>query len=170
VTRAALARRAAPLKIGARAICRLAGRLDSWPALERGLDHGLAALALYDDICDWEHDLEAGRWNAFIAGTAAGSQRPANRDRNRTAVLLAMVTRGAAGEAMARVRLEALRAADLAQRAGCEPLGAHFRWLAERAAGQGSEVDGHYAALGERMARLFLGPPVVETPMGGGIS
>ena len=166
---AALAHRAAPLQIGARAVCRLAGREAAWPDLERCLDHGLAALALYDDVCDWERDVDAGRWNAFVARVGVASQVPEQRDRNRAAVRVAMLTRGAAGEALERVRDEALRCSAAAAALGVEPLAAHFRWLADRAVEQGAAVDRHYASLADRMTQLFLDPSsVAQSPVAGG--
>ena len=91
-----LAARGAPLKICAFAVCLLTARTDVYPALDRCLDGALTGLALYDDLGDWRADLEAGRWNAFVADLADRPQLPEFRERNRASVLVALMTRDAA--------------------------------------------------------------------------
>ena len=58
------------------AVCELAGRMDAFPTLARCLDHALTGLARYDDIGDWQSDLAAGRWNAFVAAAGGHRQQP----------------------------------------------------------------------------------------------
>lgn len=153
-----LAARGAPLKAGARAMTLLGNRPAAWPLVERCLDAALTALALYDDASDWERDLEAGRWNAFVAGVGVADQRPANRDANRARVLLALLDDGAATEAYGMVSAEAGRAAVLAAEVGCEPLAEHLRAVATRAVLEGDAIEAHYAAAAARMTRMLFEP------------
>jgi hypothetical protein len=155
--RRSLARRGAPLKVGARAICLLADRPSAWPAVEACLDQALTALARYDDLCDWEADLAAGRWNAFVASVTTAPQAIANSRRNRSAVLLALMVDGAASAGFARVAADARRAAALAESVGCAPLGDHLASIGARAAGQGSAVDTHYVGAADRATTLIFG-------------
>ena len=72
---ARLAARGAPLKVPAFAICLLTDRIDAYPILDRGLDHALTALVLYDHFGDWQADLAAAveRARRRGVGPAAGS-------------------------------------------------------------------------------------------------
>lgn len=155
--RQSLARRGAPLQVGARATCLLADRPELSRPVEACLDHGLSALALYDDLCDWESDLAAGRWNAFIASVADAPQTAANRSRNRSAVLLALMVDGAASSGFARVATEAGRAAALAESVGCGPLAEHLASIGARAAAQGSAVETHFVGAADRATTLIFG-------------
>jgi hypothetical protein len=157
-----LAARGAPLKISAFAICLLAARVDLYPDLDRLLDDALEALVLYDHIADWQADLEAGRWNAFIAGISAGPQVPAERVRHRRAVLVAMMTTDAIAIHIGRVEAGVLRAADRADNLGVPvpALATHLRRFACQAGEQGRDLQAHYRELGDRAARLLLDPPV----------
>ena len=152
-----LATRGAPLNVGARAICLLADRAASVPVVEACLDHALTALALYDDLCDWETDLAAGRWNAFVASLTDAPQTAANRSRNRAAVLLALMTGTAASDAFGRVAAEADRAAALARSLGSAELAQHLATVAIRAVAQGSDVASHYAGAADRATTLIFG-------------
>ena len=152
-----LARRGAPLKVGARAICLLADRDRDWPAVDRCLDHALASLALYDDLCDWDADLEAGRWNAFVASLVSLAQAPETRRRNRSAVLVALMVDDAASRGFGRVQADALKAAVLARAIGSPPLAEHLAESAARAADQGAAVQAHYRAAAHRANELLVG-------------
>jgi hypothetical protein len=149
--------RAAPLYIPAAAICRLTGRQDCWPALKRCLAHALTALVLYDQLVDWEDDLAAGRWNAFVATITPGPQDAAHRERNRAAVLAALLVRGAGATAYARVESESRAAAAIAAELGIEPLRTFLTAYAERTAEQGLLVQGHYDEVADRAVGLFFG-------------
>jgi hypothetical protein len=155
--------RGAPLKVGAFAVCLLARRMDRWVLVERCLDHALAALVRYDQVRDWEDDLRADRWNAFVAAVSSLPQRPATRDRNRSAVLAALLTRGAAAAEFGRIRAEALRAAHLAVEVGCPPLAGFLSGYAERTAAQGAEVEAHYRGAAERARTLMFGASAPRT-------
>ena len=117
-----LARRGAPLKIGAAAIALLAGRSDALAAFEECLDHALSALVMYDDFSDWRDDADAGRWNAFVA-FAGGT-----RDKTMLALLL-----GRERAYANRIRDEAMAAAGLVTQFGCPALANHLRAFARRA-------------------------------------
>jgi hypothetical protein len=155
-----LAARGAPLKVGARAICLLADRAAAWPMVDACLDNALTALALYDDVCDWEADLAAGRWNAFVASVTDRPQDAPNRWRNRSAVLVALMTGTAASDGFGRVAAEADRAAALARSLGSAALAAHLATVGARAAAQGSAVESHYVGAVDRATTLIFGATV----------
>jgi hypothetical protein len=157
-----LAGRGAPLRISAFAVCLLADRIDAFPALGRCLDHALEAMVLYDHFGDWEADLDAGRWNAFVASTSRGPQHPEQRDRHRTAMLVAMLTTDAVAAHFGRIEVEMLEAAVLAEALEV-PVPALGSWSREFASGiqrQGASLHEHYGSLADRAARLLLQTPV----------
>jgi hypothetical protein len=149
--------RGAPLKVSGFAICVLADRMDAWRALEFCLDQALTALVLYDQFLDWEADLGAGRWNAFVAATSAHEQRAENLERNRASVLAAMLARGATSDHFARVRAAATEAAALAERLGVSGLHAHLSQYAITTARQGAEIEAQYVRTAEQARQLLFG-------------
>lgn len=157
-----LAARGAPLKISAFAVCDLAQRVDLYPAVDRLLEDALEALVLYDHIADWQTDLDAGRWNAYVAGISDGAQVPSERTRHRRAVLVAMMTTDAVSIHVGRVEAGLLRSANLAEKliVPVPALVTHLRGFARQAGEQGREWRAHYRDLGDRAARLLLDPPV----------
>jgi hypothetical protein len=82
-----LAGRGAPLKICCAAGCLLANRADAIGALTGALDHALAATVLLDHLHDWAQDLQAGRYNTFVAYASDVPQVSAHRESNRMRVL-----------------------------------------------------------------------------------
>jgi hypothetical protein len=153
-----LAARGAPIKIAAHACCVHARRLDVWPTLERSLDGAVTALALYDQFCDWEIDLAAGRWNAFVGRVAGADQgRAARRDRNRAAVLTAMMTQPIVREHFEAATRAAAEAATLAADIGVVELARFLTAWAARTSEQGETVAAHYRGAGDRAAQLFFG-------------
>lgn len=156
-----LAARGAPLKISAFAVCRLTDRVDLYPSVDRILDEALEALVLYDHLADWQADLDAGRWNAFVAGLSDGPQTVADRVRHRRAVLVAMMTTDAVTQHIGRVEAGVLRAADLSEalEVPLPPLVAHLRAFARQAGERARELQAHYQDLGDRAARLLLDGP-----------
>lgn len=157
---ARLAMRGAPLKVPAFAICLLTDRRDAYPILDRGLDHALTALVLYDAFGDWQSDLATGRWNAFVAATSDLPQVPATRDRNRVAVQLALLRGGTVETYVSRVTAELERAATLFEVLGPTPAVAHLRSSAASIAAQGAAWQADYDDLAELASRLFLDPPI----------
>jgi hypothetical protein len=157
-----LAARGAPLRLPAMAVCLLAGRMDRWPVVDRCLEHGLAALVRYDQLHDWEADLAAGRWNAFVASWSGRPQRPEWRERNRAAVLAGLLARGAAGEEFGRIRDQTEMAAECADQLGCLPLGTWLREYADRTARQGKEIEEQYQRAAERAVQLMFGHRLQE--------
>ena len=153
-----LATRAAPIKIAACGCCLLAGRNDVWPVLDRCLDRAVTALVLYDQFFDWEADLAAGRWNAFVAGISA---------RNRAAVLTAMLTREVVPEHFGLIAAEADAAARLGDALGLDELATYQRSWANAASAQGEEVTHHYRRAADRATRLLF-PSAVGISIGGG--
>lgn len=152
--------RGAPIKIAAFACCLLAERMADWPSLERCLDHAMSALVAYDQFCDWEEDLSAGRWNTFVAAVSRGQQGPAERDRNRAAVLTAMLTRDVIDEHFRRIAAEAEDAAALASELGLQSLRAYLVDWAARSAAQGAEVARHYRSVADRATQLMFGTAI----------
>jgi hypothetical protein len=151
-----LGRRGAPLKIAALGMCLLADRSSRFPQLEDCLDHALAGLVLYDHFMDWEDDLAAGRWNTFIADSSTLPQTTRNRARNRSSVLLAMMTADAAATHFAVIQEElsaAIVAADLMSLA---PLANHLRRYAAQTADQGLVLQSHYRDLAERATNVMF--------------
>jgi hypothetical protein len=148
-----LATRGAPVKIAGYACCLVADRLDVWPELERSLDQAVTGLVLYDQFVDWEADLAAGRWNAFVAAT---------HERTRAAVLTAMLTSDVVREHFDAIRKEVDEAAKLAFAIGVTELSAFLTTWAAQVSAQGASVDAHYRAAADQAMRLFFG-----TRMGG---
>ncbi len=82
-----LAARGAPLKIGCAAACLLAGRDSDVAVLASVVDLVVSSVVLLDDEFDWVEDLEAGRYNAFVAYCSDLPQTDEQREANRQAVL-----------------------------------------------------------------------------------
>ena len=152
-----LAARGAPLRISAFAMCLLAWRIEAYGALEACLDHALAGLALEDHIGDWRHDLEAGRWNAFVATITDDPQEPRFSDRNRLRVLLAMLTENAVANYYERIRMEMTSAATLSETQRLASLAVYLREYAARTELQGFELQAHYHDAAERAGTLLRG-------------
>lgn len=155
--------RAAPIRISVFAVCLLADRRDAFPALDRCLDHALQALVLYDQVADWESDLEAGRWNAFVASVSSGPQLAERRERHRRATLVGLMTTDALSSYVTRIELALGRAATVAE--GFDvlvpPLVAYLRAFGTDVSERATAWQEHYRNLGDRAARLLLQPPAV---------
>lgn len=151
-----LSRRGAPLKISAYAICLLTNRTAAFPAVERCLDHTLTAMVLYDHVCDWQDDLVAGRWNAFVAAT--GTPQPAeDPQRARSGVLAGLLSGGAIEHSFARIHAELERAVAASDRFGAPALSAHLSGLASQLDTEGSVMRARYGELGEGAADAMFG-------------
>jgi hypothetical protein len=151
-----LSRRGAPLKISAYAVCLLTKRPAVFPAVERCLDHALAAMVLYDHVCDWQDDLASGRWNAFVAAT--GTSQPAeDPQRARAGVLAALMSGDAIEHSFARIHAELERAVAASDRIGVPALSAHLNGLATQLDAEGSVMRTRYGELGERAAAVIFG-------------
>jgi hypothetical protein len=151
-----LSRRGAPLKISAYAVCLLTKRAGVFPAIERCLDDALAAMVLYDHVCDWQDDLASGRWNAFVAATGT-SQRAEDRERARAGVLAALLAGDAIERSFARIRAELERAVAASDRTGIPALSAHLGDLATQLDAEGSVMRARYGELGDRAAAAIFG-------------
>ena len=81
-----LGARGAPLKICAAGTCLLAGRDELIPQLEAALDRLLIGAVLLDHARDWNEDLAAGRYNAFVAHASPLAQAAGHAEANRRAV------------------------------------------------------------------------------------
>jgi len=157
-----LAARGAPMKIAGYACCLHAGRLDVWPTLDRSLDGAVSALVLYDQFCDWEDDLAAGRWNAFVATVVGGGPDPARRDRDREAVLTAMLTRPVVREHFDRAVRTASDAATLAADLEVTELAAFLTSWARGCPSRARRSRSTINALGIRRHVCSLAPPWEE--------
>ena len=151
------AARGAPIKIAAYGCCLSAGRFDAWPAMEQTLDRAVTALVLCDQFVDWESDLDAGRWNGFVATIVGGRQEPAARARNRAAVLTSMLTTNVVREHFDAMRREATEGARLAAELGITQLAAFLETWALRVSEQGANVDERYRIAADQATRLFFG-------------
>ena len=152
-----LARRGSPLRISAFAVCLLAGRTDVYPTLGRCLDHALAAMVLFDHLCDWREDLAAGRWNAFVGAASPHAQTAESRARNRVEVATAMMARDAVAQFVTRIRLELASARTLAVVLQLPALASHFAGLAARIEEHAGLLQARYRKLGEGGAAILLG-------------
>lgn len=159
--------RTAPIRIAAFACCELAARRDAWPSLGRCLDHTMAALVLYDHFFDWEADVAAGRWNAFVASIEGEHGATAALPRTRAAVLTATLTRNVVSTYFGRIASEARAAEDLGVELGLDALAAWIRAWAHGAGRQGADIAEHYRSVADRATRLMF--PVGAMPTGGGI-
>lgn len=157
-----LAARGAPMRIAGYASCLKGGRLDLWPSLRRCLDGAVTALVRYDQFCDWEADVGAGRWNAFVASVVGSERAPARSDRTRAAVLTAMLTRPVVRQQFDAAVGAAVEAASIAGQLGIAGLERFLVDWAGRTSEQGMKVANHYERAGNEAARLLLG-----TRMGG---
>jgi hypothetical protein len=82
---------------------RARGTLGRFAEIERALDHALTALVAYDHLCDWEADIAAGRWNAFVAANSTLRQPAENADRLRAAMFVTLLTGDAVAAWSARI-------------------------------------------------------------------
>ena len=149
--------RAAPLRIGAFGVCRLAGRSDVWPRLDRCLAEASAALVHYDQFCDWDADLAAGRWNTFVASVAPVAQQVGDLGRSRATVFSGMLTRNVVGEHFALIGGHARAATELAAELGLAPFATYLSSWSQRVQTQGDEVVDHYRAARDSVTRLMFG-------------
>ncbi len=161
-TGAELAARGAPMKIAGYTCCLQAGRLDLWPTLDRTLDGSVTALVLYDQFCDWENDLAAGRWNAFVATVVGADRVPPSVDRDRAEVLTAILTRDVVREHFDIAVRTATDAARLAADLEVTELADFLTAWAARTSEQAVQVEAHYQRAGDQATRLFF-----ATRMGG---
>lgn len=150
----------APLHVGAMAACLLTERADAIPDVAAIVDDAIESLVLDDHVADWEADVAAGRWNAFVASLGAGggeSAPSADPASVRRAVLVTLLTTDALPRTFDRIVAGYLRAAGGARAldARLAPLVDALEAMASDARGRGAQVSGHYRELAERAARLL---------------
>lgn len=156
-----LAARGAPLHVAAVAACLYADRMDVYGALGPCLDNALEALVRYDHVADWESDLDAGRWNAFVAEASPGPQVPGARDRHRAATNVAMLTSDVVVTWFDKIDDGLTRAIAMADTLDppVAPLVDHLRSFAPRVRAHGALIHGRFRDLGDEVAkRLFPMP------------
>ncbi len=134
-----LAQRGAPLHIGMVGTCLLAGRADAIPSLRLALDDFLIASVLMDHAHDWVDDLEAGRYNIFLAHASPFTPAPTQPETLRRN-LLHTIFWGDGGQsyfALARTHLD--RARSTVVSLGCARLNDYLAWCADEVAGIAAE-------------------------------
>jgi hypothetical protein len=157
--RRALAERGAPLKVSALAVCLLTDRERDFARIDGCLGHALTAIVLYDDACDWEADLAAGRWNAFaVAASRTAARRGGAARLDGPDVLAGLIATGSVGPYFSRILRELGLAAAIAREMGVVPLAAFFSDLAERFDAEARTLDRRYDSVGETAAGLVFGP------------
>jgi hypothetical protein len=153
--------RAAPLRIAALAVCLLTRRTDASAAVDRCLDEAITGLVLADDLADWRSDLDAGRWNAFVASVVGRPQEARFRGENRRSVLVALLS-GAAVRAHIRRAVDHLEAAAaIADEVGIPPVAAWCRSVADATAAQAATLTAHYQRVAETATATLLEAHVV---------
>lgn len=162
-----LAERGAPLKVSALAVCLLTDRERDLARIGECLDHALTAIVLYDDACDWEADLAAGRANAFAAAASRSRRgRAAGGGQDRADVLASMIAGASVRPYFSRIRRELERAAEIAGGLAVEPLAAFCGDLAERFDAEARELERRYDAVGETAMGLVFGPGWMDRSRG----
>lgn len=120
----------APAHIGLAGACLLSQRDDLLPRLSAALDDWLLANVLLDHARDWQADLEAGRYNYFIAHTTAIEQIPSHSQAIRRH-LLELTYLGDGGQAYFDFVLALLANAQVTARpAACTRLSLYLEWFA----------------------------------------
>lgn len=153
-----LSSRGAPIKIAAFACSLLANRPVTWLALDCSLDHLLAAYVRYDQFCDWESDVAAGRWNAFVASVTHDEQRSADPTRTSAAVRAAMLTTSVVVRWFEMIDGSAALAIAAAWEDDLAPLRAHLEDWAARTRAQGAETNAHYRRTADLATEIMFGP------------
>ncbi len=153
-----LAARGAPLHVAVVAICLHAERMDVYRVLGLCLDHVLEALVRYDHVADWEGDLDAGRWNAFVAAASPDPQVPEARERHRAATYVAMLTSDIVAAWFNKIDDDLARAVAIADslEPPVPPLVDHLRSFAPGVRAHGAAIHERYRKLGgEAAKRMF---------------
>lgn len=145
-----LAWRGAPAKITATGACLLAGRDGLIGALETCIDHVMVATVLLDHADDWQEDLAAGHFNAYVAWLSGAPQHAANAGRHRQAVLSALMQGDGAGQRayFGLIDGQLVEAQRIASQVGSGGLGAYIAAFRHSAQVQGA---GQLAAARQRL-------------------
>ena len=143
-----LAWRGAPLKMNCTAAGNLAGRETDIIPLTAAVDNILIVKSMLDDFFDWAEDLEAGRYNVFIAYCSDLPQTSASRDANQHAVLKEIYFGETARPYFDILRNRLLIAKKIAQSVGCKGLSDFITWFDGEATACGTWLAGE---VGERL-------------------
>ena len=150
-----LVARAGPVKASAYGACLLCGRGELFATLESSLDSALTAMVLFDHLVDWQHDLRAGRWNAFVAH-AIGEQYAAGDDPvGATGVYRSLLTEDAMGTYANEIESNMRRAIESTSDTGMTALENHLSELNERMKEHSQALRTHYRGLAERATALL---------------
>jgi hypothetical protein len=128
--------RGAFVKVAGAAACFAADRAEAVEPLDAVLDGVMTGVVLLDDQFDWAEDLDAGRWNTFVAFCSRLPQTKANRDANRRKVLDVVALR-AAGGYFALIDDHLRRAAGIAEDVHVPGLTRHIEWFRDEIAACG---------------------------------
>lgn len=147
----------APLKICAEAVFLMTGQAMP-PALNDLLDHALIAAVLHDHAVDCESDLQAGRWNLFVASMSPHPQDPACLAENQTRVARAWMT-----TALPRVYFEMIdhhlgSAARLNRALGIRGIQAYLTNFRAQARKTHASLEGQYRQDLARATEQLFGP------------
>ncbi|MDH7485234.1 MAG: hypothetical protein QHJ81_03040 [Anaerolineae bacterium] len=122
-----LAERGAPLKVCCAGACLLAGREELILPLTSAMDHFLVGAVLLDQAKDWADDLEAGRYNVFVAYASPQPQEPDRRESYRQAVLEEICLGQAARPYFDRIQRHVRIALEKAEAVDCPALRQHMQ-------------------------------------------
>jgi len=145
-----LAHAGAPAHIGLVAACLLGRRDDLLPQLSAALDDWLLASVLLDHARDWMPDLDAGRYNAFVAHSTSLAQAPAHHQAIRRQ-MQEMILLGDGGRPYFDLVLRLLHEAQAAARpAGCARLNAYLDWFVAQTT---TELNNHRQQTADQLHR-----------------
>lgn len=152
-----LAALGAPLKLCAQAVLLMTGQ--TMPStLNDLLDHALIAAVLHDHALDCESDLQAGRWNLFVAAVSGLPQDPIHRAENRAGVARAWMMTGLPHLYFEQVDHHLESAARLNRAPGVRGLGdylSNFRRMARKTR---ALLEGQYRQDLARATDALFGP------------
>ena len=115
------------------------------------------AAVLLDHAGDWGEDLEAGRYNAFVAYASPLPQTPANRDANRRRVHEEIYLGEAGAPYFAVAGRYLRRAMASAEQTGCRTLVDYLRWLEAQTATLGGQLAARAGACLRAISNQLLG-------------
>ena len=128
-----LAARGAFLKICPAAACGLAGRENLIPSFALAMENLTVGVVMLDEQFDWDRDLDAGRYNTFVAYCSDLPQIEAYKDRNTENVLKEIYLKRL-GQPYFEILIAHLQEAQhWAAHANCARLGDYIAWYENEA-------------------------------------
>ena len=154
-----LTARAAPVKASAYGACLIHGRGELFVTLESALDNALQAMVLFDHLVDWQHDIQAGRWNAFAAHALGKPRGGGDAAVRTTGVYRALLTGNALEAYINEIDSNMRRAIEVVGDLGLTSLEEHLSQLDERMKEHSQALRTHYRDLAERATVLLVRTP-----------